>query len=410
MSTRVLLAGDDYNFQQSVARLLNDEQIETVCAGDGRDALCLVNELGPDLLIAECVLRGKNGYELCQYVKEEPELQSLPVILLDNHFDAFNQNMAYGVGADVYMSKPSEPSELVGIVDRLLENGVENDNERSGSAGLAGMNQQSPLSGVHRSGVHRSGVHRSAEPDVPNSERQLVPAYHLSDEQAVTTNSPATLPEARKRRSIIMWPILAGVLLAILGLAILDRKDTSIDSAIQKQALTSEAAKGDASITEGQPSGETLLEQGPGNIMAEGESTPAGDSVVNAVSTVEDAKVAQTSPPDGSTQATGGSKTEKMEGEPRQDLSTEAPHEDIADDGIDQANARLTRPRSVSSTRPNTIGSHFRRSGREMKQAGKHLGSGAKHFGQGGGKATVYAGKKVGRGAKRIGSAFKKIF
>ena len=106
MPARVLLAGGDYKLQQTVTRILNDEQIETVCAADGRGALCLLNEIGPDLLIAECAVQGKNGYELCQYVREEPELQSLPVILLDAHFDAFNQNMAYGVGADMYLSKP----------------------------------------------------------------------------------------------------------------------------------------------------------------------------------------------------------------------------------------------------------------------------------------------------------------
>lgn len=400
MSTRILLAAGDYNFQQTVARMLNDEQIETVCAADGRDALCLLNEIGPDLLITEGVLGGKNGYELCQYVREEPELQSLPVILLDNHFDAFNQNMANGVGADVYLSKPFEASELVGIVHRLLENGVETDNKRSGSDGFVGLNQQLPL----------SGFHGSVEPDVSNSERQLVTTYHLPDEQSVRTISPAVLPEVRKGKSATMWLILAGVLLAILGLAILDRKDTSIDSAKQKHALPSEMAKGDASITEGQASGKTLLEQGLGNIVAEGASTLAGDSVPNAASTVEDAKVAQPSPPDSSTRATGAPKSEIIKSEPSQNSSTDVPRKNIPDASIDQANNRLTRPRSVSSIRPNTISSHFRRSGREMKQAGKHLGRGAKHFGQGGGKATVYAGKKVGQGAKRIGNAFKKLF
>jgi CheY-like chemotaxis protein len=400
MSTRILLAGGDYNFQQTVARMLKDEQIETVCAGDGRDALCLLNEIGPDLLIAECVLHGKNGYELCQYIREEPELQSLPIILLDNQFDAFNQNMANVVGADVYLSNPFAASELVGIVHRLLENGAETDNERSGSVGLVGMNQLSAL----------SGLHGSVEPDVSNSERQPVTTYHLSDEQAVTTVSPAVLPEVRKGKSIMLWLILAGVLLAILGLAILDRKDTSINSAKQKQALISEVAKGDASIMDVQPSGKVLLEQGSANIMAEGAATPAGDGLLNAVSKVEDEKVVQTSPTDGSTGATGDRKAEKMQGESRQNSSTDLPRKDLSDASTGETSTRLTRPRSVSSIRPNTISSHFRRSGREMKQAGKHLGSGAKHFAQGGGKATVYAGKKVGQGAKRIGNAFKKIF
>src|ERR1044072_349519 len=121
MSTRILLADSDSILQQTLASRMTAEQIQTVCAGDGNAALCLLNETIPDLLIAGIALPDKNGYSLCRYAREEPEFQSMPVVLLDSHFDASNQSRAYKSGANMYMSKPLEPSELIRVVRSLLE-------------------------------------------------------------------------------------------------------------------------------------------------------------------------------------------------------------------------------------------------------------------------------------------------
>src|SRR5437868_1114655 len=120
MPSKVLLAGSDRMHRQ-MANTFDAGKIHTVSAADGYAALCLLNETTPDVLIAEIGLPDKDGYALCRYIRQEPEFQSLPVILLDSRFDAFNQNLAYSVGADVYLSQPFQPDELIDIIYKLLE-------------------------------------------------------------------------------------------------------------------------------------------------------------------------------------------------------------------------------------------------------------------------------------------------
>ena len=399
MATRVLLAEGDYNFQRTVARILSDEQIEAVCAGDGRDALCILNEIGPDLLIAECALQGKNGYELCQYVREEPDFQSLPVILLDNYFDAFNQNRAYGVGADAYLSKPFEPSELLRILHNLLGSKEETYGEVLPAPDLPERSQQLSPAIIHSS-TESSGAHSS---------EQILTDYRGYDAQVKGAGSPeGVLAKGRNGRRLAWWGLLMGAIIAAVALALLVRTPDIGDPTIQ----SGEAGKADGLQTPEQQSDKPLWEQGTGNINLEAVSPSGGNGVLNdaSTSTDEDAKVAQTSLPESSTGPADEHNNKMAQSESGQGSPPDAARKDVPDSGLDQAGTRLTRPHSVSSTRSNTISSRFRQSGWDMKQAGKHLGSGAKHFGQGSGKASVYTGKKIGKGVKRIGSAIKKIF
>ncbi|HJQ67843.1 MAG TPA: response regulator [Blastocatellia bacterium] len=368
MSTRVLLAESDFDFQRAVARILNDEQIEAVCAGDGRDALCLLNETVPDLLIADCALRGKNGYELCQYVREEPDFQTLPVILLDDHFDASNKNLAFGVGADAYLSKPFEPGELIRLLHDLLGSKVESSGRVIYSPGLA------------------------------HSSEQVLTDRRTIDARSKPTGSPEAAP-ARGRDGLrfLWWGLLMGAIIAAVALALLMRTPDIAGPTLQSP----------------QPSGvngsPAPAQQEDMNNVEEAFGY-SEDGKPSAVSADEDVKAIQTGPPDSSTEPADNLKTETIESESKQAVPADAPREDARDTGIDRASAGLTRPRAVRTTRENTISSHFKRSGREMKQAGKHIATGTKHFGQGSGKASIYAGEKISKGAKRLGAAFKKMF
>src|SRR5436853_152649 len=126
MPSKVLLAGSDRMLQQ-MANTFDAGQIHTVSANDGYEALCLLNETTPDVLIAEIALSGKDGYALCLYIRQEPEFQSLPVILLDDRFDSSNRSLAFTVGADVYLNQPFQPDELIDIVYKLLESKAADD-------------------------------------------------------------------------------------------------------------------------------------------------------------------------------------------------------------------------------------------------------------------------------------------
>lgn len=370
MSIVILLAESNHKLQQDVANALNREQVEIVRADDGMSAMVLLNETCPDLLIAGTALTGKSGYALCRYIREEPEFQSLPVVLLDSNFDAFNQKRAYNAGADAYLNEPLEPTELAGTVRRLIES-------------------------------------REAS----SSERPILKNYPESDKLKVTTNLPvAALLQAQKGRYVILWAILSAAILTAALLALLDRTHIPSDQTGQNQLPAGEMPKDDPLATEGQQVETPLWKEEPPR-MSLGMAPPSeGNGALNAAGKDEDAERVETGSPNNQMVATGEPNPEIKRSETGQDSSFGAVRKDIPDTSKDRLDAQPTRPRTVRSIKSNTIGDHLKRSGREMKLAGKHFGSGSKHFGQGGGKATTWAGKKMGSGVKKMGKAFKKIF
>jgi CheY-like chemotaxis protein len=406
MLGRILFAEADYHLQQIVAQTLTTEQVETVCAGDGLAALCLLNETSPDVLIADIALPDKNGYELCRYVREEPEFRSMPVVLLDSHFDSINQSLASSVGADVYLSQPFEPGHLIEIVCKLLGSRQETSDEESAPAVIPASSQQMTL----------PKSYDPAEPETLHNADEMVMVGQSSEGETTTSTPEAGLPRPQRGRSLISWTVLAGAVIAALGLVILERTQVSSIPANGKQSSTSEPAQQAPVAIEEQKFQTLAGKEGPGN-----KSTPDNKSTVEASpseaneslksdSQAKGAEEVQTNQPGGFSRKTVEPNTEVRREASRPESPSVARRDGSPDAINNQHHAPVTRPRSVKSGRSNTMSSHLRRSGQEIKQAGKHIGSGAKHFGESGGDAAQWAGRKVGRGAKAIGRALKKIF
>ena len=124
MAKKILVVIDDADVQTIVARAMaalhEEEPVEVVCAQDGRAALSLLPEMIPHLLVAEISLSGKNGYVLCRYAREEPELAGMGVLLLDDQFDPLREQLSHDLGADAYLSMPFQAAELAEVVRRLF--------------------------------------------------------------------------------------------------------------------------------------------------------------------------------------------------------------------------------------------------------------------------------------------------
>ena len=389
MSTRVLLAESDHILRQTVAHTLAAEKIQTVCADDGNAALYLLNETTPDLLIVEIALPDKNGFALCQYVRQEPEFQSLPVILLDSHFDNFNQNMAYNLSANTYLSKPIEMSELIEIVRRLLESKREARDGESASGGVAATRQRLPRQESYNSEVSNKG-RESYEP------------------QAIPTSLPeARLSNSRKHSFIVFCCLAVATILVAVGLAVWERARTSSIPTTQQQSSATEPSHDVAAE-------EPWIETTPRRetpITHAGATPPSEENVPpNVVRQSAGVALAQTGPPDSLKEQPPASVADTTRPAPRQDSPSVAAAKDSPGVSNVQPYTPVARPRRTSSGRSTTIGGHLKRSGREMKEAGEHFGSGAKHLGKSGGKAAAWAGKKVGRGVGRMAGALKKIF
>ena len=117
----ILLADDNSNIHKMVTLALKDLGVRIVAVGNGQAAVRKLSELQPDLILADIFMPVRNGYELCEYVKRDVCLRSIPVVLLAGAFDPFDEREAQRVSADGVLKKPFVPPDpLVAMVKSLL--------------------------------------------------------------------------------------------------------------------------------------------------------------------------------------------------------------------------------------------------------------------------------------------------
>jgi CheY-like chemotaxis protein len=118
---KILVADDNSNIQKMVGLALKDHGIEVVAVGNGEAAVRKASDIRPDLVLADVFMPVRNGYEVCQYVKNDPALAHIPVILLVGAFDPLDEQEAQRVRADGVLKKPFVPPDpLISMVKSAL--------------------------------------------------------------------------------------------------------------------------------------------------------------------------------------------------------------------------------------------------------------------------------------------------
>jgi CheY-like chemotaxis protein len=118
---KILVADDNSNIQKMVGLALKDQGIDVVAVGNGEAAVRKISDVKPDLVLADVFMPVRNGYEVCKYVKDDPALAHIPVILLVGAFDPLDEQEAQRVGADGVLKKPFVPPDpLISMVKSAL--------------------------------------------------------------------------------------------------------------------------------------------------------------------------------------------------------------------------------------------------------------------------------------------------
>lgn len=119
MST-VLVVEDSPAQREMITDLLRDSGLEVAVATDGVEAWDQIQSHRPDLVVLDIVMPRMNGYELCRRLKNNPTTQGVPVVMCSSKGEEFDRYWGMRQGADAYISKPFQPTELVGTVKQLL--------------------------------------------------------------------------------------------------------------------------------------------------------------------------------------------------------------------------------------------------------------------------------------------------
>jgi len=114
---RVLIVDDDRPSLKMTAFLLREEGYTVFTADNGQEALRLVDEKTPDLLVLDVMMPGIDGLEVTRRLRRN---SSLPIIILSAKGETSDRVSGLDVGADDYLAKPFEPSELLARVRSVL--------------------------------------------------------------------------------------------------------------------------------------------------------------------------------------------------------------------------------------------------------------------------------------------------
>ena len=119
-SVRVLVVEDDSANRALLDALLRREGYEVAAAASGPDGLAAVRENPPDLLLLDIEMPGMSGLEVCRALREDPRTVALPIILLTGRVETRDVVAGLDAGADDFLRKPYERSELLARIRSVL--------------------------------------------------------------------------------------------------------------------------------------------------------------------------------------------------------------------------------------------------------------------------------------------------
>ena len=124
MSDKILIADDEAYIRLLIAQTLEDlpgGEAEILTAEDGAAALDLIRRERPALVFLDVMMPQINGYEVCRAVKQDELLRSTYVVILTAKGQEFDRQRGREAGADVFITKPFDPDELLELAAAALK-------------------------------------------------------------------------------------------------------------------------------------------------------------------------------------------------------------------------------------------------------------------------------------------------
>ncbi|MGB5966815.1 MAG: response regulator [Spirulinaceae cyanobacterium] len=121
MEQKILIADDEPHIRlllEQTLEELEDEGVELLMASNGEEALEKIKTELPQLVFLDVMMPKMNGFDVCKTVKKELQLKGIYIIMLTAKGQEFDKQKGIEVGADLYMTKPFDPDE---VLDKSLQ-------------------------------------------------------------------------------------------------------------------------------------------------------------------------------------------------------------------------------------------------------------------------------------------------
>ena len=121
MAKEIFLVDDEPNLVVPIQFLMEQQGYRITIAERGEDALDLLYQYKPDLVLLDIMLPGIDGYEVCEIIRLNPNYRNTKIIFLIAKGRELEIAKGLALGADAYITKPYSNAELVAKVKELLE-------------------------------------------------------------------------------------------------------------------------------------------------------------------------------------------------------------------------------------------------------------------------------------------------
>lgn len=120
MRKTILVVEDEENLVELLEFRLKANGFNVSTALDGESGLRVAQTTKPDLIILDLMLPKKHGFEVCSTLKSDAKTKNIPIIILTARTQIHDHKMAKECGADAYITKPFEPTDLMKEIERLI--------------------------------------------------------------------------------------------------------------------------------------------------------------------------------------------------------------------------------------------------------------------------------------------------
>jgi DNA-binding response OmpR family regulator len=126
MDKKILIVDDEPHIRALMEETLEDfedEGVEILSASDGEEALEIAREEKPDLIYLDVMMPRRNGYEVCELIRQDEELKATYVVMLSAKGQEVDKEKGMECGVNEYMTKPFDPDLIIEKASEIL--GVE---------------------------------------------------------------------------------------------------------------------------------------------------------------------------------------------------------------------------------------------------------------------------------------------
>jgi len=200
----VYFIDDSATMREVIKIAFRKENIHVVTCPDAASALAQFGEVAPDAVITDVIMPDKDGYEVCQFIKQHEQFGRTPVILMSGVVNKAVAEKAMAVKADELVRKPFQPQELIARVRNLLNprrsvvsaedraSGESSDSPRAAAQVLTNLFAPNPSPAVPP--VSRVSASPPAAPPRP------APSVATAPPPAPRTAAPAAAPSAEVQK------------------------------------------------------------------------------------------------------------------------------------------------------------------------------------------------------------------